>query len=127
MLHRVLHFFSGEDIDKILSNCYQWLKPNGKIYIVMMSNEHVAFRDKIKYDNSKKWPGDNLVVVEKHLPEQAYALPKTLHVVSIETLRNNLKEQGFEIEKVDYVSLKQVGTEKNRDGKEAVGIIGIKR
>lgn len=127
MFHRVLHFFSGPDIDKILSKSYQWLKPNGKIYIVMMSKDHIAFRDKIKYDNTKKWPGDNLVIVKKHLPAQVSALPETLHVTSVETLTKNLNNQGFDIEKCDYISLKKVGTEKNRDGKEAVGIIGTRK
>lgn len=126
VFHRILHFFSGSDIDKILSKSYQWLKPNGKIYIVMMSKDHIAFRNKIKYDHIKKWPGDNLVIVKKHLPNQAFALPETLHVTSIETLTKNLKNQRFKIEKSDYVSLKKVGIEKNRDGKEAVGIIGTK-
>lgn len=126
VFHRVLHFFSGSDIDKILSKSYQWLKPNGKIYIVMMSKDHIAFRDNIEYDYTKKWPGDDLVIVKKHLPDQVYALPQTLHVASVETLTKNLKNQSFKIEKGDYVSLKKVGTEKNRDGKEAVGIIGVK-
>jgi hypothetical protein len=47
--------------------------------------------------------------------------------VQKDPLRKIVKSHGFEIEKVDYVSLKKVGTEKNRDGKEAVGIIGVKR
>lgn len=126
IMHRVLHFFKGPDIENILTKAYQWLKPGGKIYIVMMSKDHIAFRDKIKYDTSKKWPGEDLLIIKEHLPEQAYALPPTLHVVSIETLKQALEAAGFKVTKVDFVSMKKFGTEANRDGKEAVGLIAEK-
>jgi len=127
VFHRILHFFNGHEIETILTRAFEWLKPGGKVYIVMLSKDHVGFRDKIFYDPAKKWPGENIVIVKNHLPDQAYALPKKLHVVSPETLENRLKEVGFQIEKVDFVSLKKFGAEANRDGKEAVGIIGLKR
>lgn len=125
IFHRVLHFFKGKEIEDILKKSHAWLKPGGKIYIVMMSKDHIAFRDKIVYDSSKEWPGEDLVVVAQHLPEQAYALPATLHVVSVDTLQQQLEKIGFKIEKGDFVALKKVGTG-NRDGKEAVGIIATK-
>lgn len=127
MFHRVLHFFKGKEIENILTKTYQWLKPGGKIYIVMMSKDHVAFRDKIYYDDSKRWPGEGLVIVKKHIPDQAYALPSTLHVVSVETLEKALVNAGFLVEKLDYISMKKFGGESNRDGKEAVGAIAVKR
>lgn len=127
IFHRILHFFNGKDIEKVLRKAHYWLKPKGKIYIVMMSKDHVAFRNDITYDNTKKWPGEDLVIVKKHLPEQAYAIAnKTLHVVSLETIEQALKSAGFQVEKTDYVSLQKLGNETKRDGKEAVGIIGIK-
>lgn len=127
MFHRVLHFFKGDEITAVLKKSYSWLKPGGRIFIVMMSKDHIAFRDKIHYDDKKVWPGEELIIVEKHLPEQAYALPKTLHVVSKETLIANIEKLGFVVEKSDYVSLKKVGNEKDRDGREAVGIVAIKK
>ncbi len=126
IFHRILHFFSGKDIENILTKSHQWLKPGGKIYIVMMSKDHIAFRDKIKYDESKSWPGENLVIVKKHLPDQAYALPETLHVVSTKTLQKALNKIGFQVEQSNFVSMKKFGSESNRDGKEAVGTIGVK-
>lgn len=126
IFHRVLHFFKGKEIENILTNAYRWLKPGGKIYIVMMSKDHIAFKDNITYDSNQKWPGENLLNVEEHLPDQAYALPKTLHVISPDTLKKNVEFIGFKIDKVDYISLRKFGTEKNRDGREAVGIIATK-
>lgn len=109
IFHRVLPFLKGNEIDLILKNAFKWIKPNGKIYIVMMSKNHVAFRDKINYNPSKKWPGQDLVVVKEHLPDQAYALPQTLHVVSHATLEQAVKRAGFHIVKIDYVSMKRWG------------------
>jgi ubiquinone/menaquinone biosynthesis C-methylase UbiE len=126
MVHRTLPLFKGKDIESILKNSYRWLKAGGRLYIVAMSKDHIAFRDKIKYKSSKRWPGEDLVVVKKHLPDQAYALPKRLHVMSIDTLVKELEKLGFQVERVGEVSLKNVGTETNRDGKEAVGLIAIK-
>jgi ubiquinone/menaquinone biosynthesis C-methylase UbiE len=128
VFHRVLHFFKAKEIEAILTKAHKWLKKDGKIYIVMISKDHILYRDKIQYDASKKWPGEDLVVVKEHLPTQAYSMQSnTLHVASIETLRERLAEAGFIIEKADYVALKTLGSEPNRDGKEAVGIIGVKK
>lgn len=128
VLHRVLHFFKGKEIEAILTKANKWLKKDGKIYIVMISKDHILYRDKIQYDASKKWPGEDLVVVKEHLPTQAYSMQsRTLHVASVETLRARLADAGFQVEKADYVALKTLGSEPNRDGKEAVGIIGVKK
>lgn len=123
---QVLHFFSGDEIEAILKKSFKWLKPNGKIYIVMISKDHIRLRNKIFYDTSKKWPGEDLVVTKKYFPKQAYAFPETIHVMAVETLRKHLEDIGFQIEKADYVALKQTGIEYDPDGKGAIGIIAVK-
>jgi len=126
MFHRVLHFFNGKDIEEILKKAHYWLKPGGKIYIVMLSKDHVLYRDKIQYDNTKKWPGENLIDVETHMPKQAYSMgSKKLHVMSSQTLEIRLKDAGFKIERSGFVAIIK-GKDANRDGKEAVGVIGVK-
>ncbi len=130
---QVLHFFKGAEIDALLTKSYRWLKPHGKIYIIVMSNEHHSFRHKIDYDKNKEWPGEDLVVPRKHLPKLAYALPATVHVMSIQTLRNHLEKIGYKIERADYVPVKNGGghriKRKNAEGdndKDLIGIIAVK-
>jgi SAM-dependent methyltransferase len=131
LIHRILHFLNGEDIERGLANAFKWLKPGGKIFIVVMCPDHVALRDKYKPTFLAKktqgdpWPG-MWMDVATYLPEQAYALPKYLHVMDEEILYRALKTAGFAVEKSGYVAFTKIGVETNRDGRETVGIIGIK-
>lgn len=56
ILHRVLHFLSGKEIDIGLENVRNWLKEDGKIYIMVMSSEHIAYREHIlsEFERRKK-------------------------------------------------------------------------
>ncbi len=132
ILHRILHFLPGEEIDLGLENVKHWLKKGGKIYIMVMSSEHVGYCQKIlpafeeRKKNGDPWPGMYLDV-PKYLPTQAYNLPSQLHIMDQEVLRNALERHGYEIERIGYVSMHGFGTETARDGKEAIGIIGIKK
>lgn len=131
ILHRVLHFMSGEEIDIGLDKVKQWLKPKGKIFIAVMSSEHIAYREKYLpiFEKRKKegdiWPGMYLDV-PVHLPAQAYALPDKLHVMDQDILKQALERHGFQIERIGYVSMQGYGVEKGRDGKETIGAIAIK-
>ncbi|MBY0462494.1 MAG: class I SAM-dependent methyltransferase [Alphaproteobacteria bacterium] len=132
ILHRVLHFLPGKEVDLGLENAMTWLKKGGKVYIMVMSSEHIGYREKVlpEFERRKKkgdpWPGMYLDV-EEHLPDQAYSLPKQLHIMDQEILRNALERHGFEIERMGYVSMQGFGTETARDGKEAIGAIAVKK
>ena len=99
---------------------------------MVMSSEHVGYCQKIlpafeeRKKNGDPWPGMYLDV-PKYLPTQAYNLPSQLHIMDQEVLRNALERHGYEIERIGYVSMHGFGTETARDGKEAIGIIGIKK
>lgn len=132
ILHRVMHFMSGEEIDLGLKNIRRWLKVGGKVYIVVMCAEHIVFRDQVmpEFEQRKKdgdpWPGMYLDV-NKHLPDQVYVLPDKLHVMDQEILKKALERHGFEIEKMDYISMRKFGSEKKRDKKESVGVVAVKK
>lgn len=132
ILHRVLHFLSGKEIDIGLDNVKRWLKPGGKIFIAVLSSEHIAYRDQFlpEFEKRKKegdpWPGMYLDV-PKLFSNQAYALPDKLHPMDQEILQKALERHGFEIERVGYISMIGFSTELNRDGKETIGIIGVKK
>ncbi len=128
ILHRIIHFLPGEEIERALVKMKSWLKPGGKIFIVVMTPYHNGFSDwflpeyQRKYQEGLKWPGDHLEVA-KALPEQAYGLPKELHVMEAKVLSKVLKNNGYKIEKSDFISMKRFGMEPNRDGREALGMI----
>lgn len=132
ILHRVLHFLPGKEIDLGLENVKKWLKEGGKVYIMVISSEHIAYREQIlpEFEQRKKngdlWPGMYLDV-PKYLPDQAYCLPDKLNIMDQEILEKALHRHGFEIERIGYISMQGFGIEKGRDGKEAIGVIAVKK
>jgi SAM-dependent methyltransferase len=132
MLHRVLAFLSGSEIDLGLEYMHNWLKPGGMVYIVTMAPQHVAFKGSFdliygrKAREGEKWPGMSMEVA-KYLPDQAYALPNLLHVIDQNIMIKALTRHGFEIVNNGYVSMKVFGTEEDRDGQEAIGVIARKK
>jgi SAM-dependent methyltransferase len=131
LIHRIIHFLSGDEIMRGFKNAYRWLNPGGKIFIVCMGPEHILLRHEFlpHFNQEKKkgnpWPGMWLDV-RHFLPQQHYALPDQMHILDEEILAWALKDSGFIIEKSGYIALKKVGIEENRDGREAVGVIAVK-
>lgn len=129
--HRILHFLPPKDVEQSIANFAKWLKPNGRLYIVTLSPTHIAYRDSFlptynqKWKDGNEWPGYPLNTQDA-LPAQAYALPKTLHVMDERPLRKALEKNGLTVAKTDYVSTKKLGVEKDRDGRESFGIIAQK-
>ncbi len=130
VLHRVIHFLSGDEIERSLVKMKSWLKPGGKIFIVVMTPHHKGFSDwflpeyKRRHQEGSKWPGEHLEVA-RALPAQAYGLPKELHVMEAEVLTKALQNHGYKVEKSDYISMARFGVETNRDGREALGVIAV--
>lgn len=133
MLHRVLHFLSPQEIEEGLKKIHQWLKPGGKVFVVVMAPQHKGFSKWFlplyneKWNSGDKWPGVNLPV-SKALPDQAYNLPEYLHVMDERPLLYVFEKYGFEVEKADFIDMKPFGKkEEQRDGHEAVGVIAVKK
>ncbi len=130
-LHRVLHLLPGESIDQGLKNAAHWLKENGRIYIVAFSPYHVEIKDTFlpayiaRKKQGMRWPGMYLDV-KTSLTRQAYALNDHLHPLGLEEMTIALNEAGFTIIKKDYVAVPVKG-QTNRDGREAIGIIAVKK
>ena len=133
MLHRVIHFMTPEQITTGLAKISRWLTPGGKVFIVVMSPQHKQFAGwflpiyEQKWQEGDEWPGVNLPI-QKALPDQAYNLPEVMHVMDDRPLRLALEKLGFIVEKSDFISMKHFATKPGeRDGKEAVGIIAVKK
>jgi SAM-dependent methyltransferase len=132
VLHRILHFMGPETAEEGINKAAEWLEPGGKIFIVVLAPQHIAYRHKFlnlyeaRWRSGDKWPGSEIEASEA-LPEQAYCLPKFLHIMDERPLRFTLEKYGFVVEKADFISMKRFGIEGNRDGMESFGIIGMKK
>jgi len=132
MLHRVVHFMSPEDIEAGLDKIARWLKPGGKVFIVVMAPQHPQLADRFlpiynaRWQQGDKWPGTHLPV-KQAFPDQSYHLPEFLHVMDERPLTLALKKAGFIIEKAAFVSMAHFRKKDTQsEGREALGIIAIK-
>ena len=135
-ISNVLHFIRGEHFNLALKKCFNWLKPQGKIFINTCSLYMPYLSDFIStYENRKKagiqWPGeiDKLKdFLPKDLPpSEMDAEPDFFHVFDKEDLEYHLKNYGFMIEESTYYTLKTADYFKDVDDSRAIiGIIAKK-
>lgn len=129
LISRVLHFFAGEKIKQSLKQVYDWLEPNGELYVICETTYSTNWKTFIpEYQKRKEagevYPGEitNPTHWERSWSEN---LPSFVHWQDKESLTHLLKEAGFEVIEVDYINRSgQFPDELLLDGRESVGIIG---
>lgn len=135
-ISNVLHFIRGEHFNLALKKCFDWLKPQGKVFINICSL-HMPYVNNFipTYESRKKagveWPGeiDKLKdFLPKDLPpSEMDAEPDFFHVFTKEDLEDHLKNHGFTIEESTYYTLKTADYFKDVDDSRAIiGIIAKK-
>lgn len=131
-ISNVFHFIKGEHFNLALKKCFNWLKPQGKVFINTCSLYMPYLTDFIPaYEIRKKagaeWPGEiNSLkdLLPKDLPpSELDAEPDFFHVFSKEDIEDHLKKSGFTIEQSHYFTLKTADYFKDTDDSRA--IIGI--
>jgi len=131
LICRVLHFFSGEDIERSLKKIHSWLAPGGKIFMV---NETPYLKNWIRHlpifeerkAKGEKWP--SYITNLKEFTDTAHylSLPDALNFMDLDTATNAVKEAGFDIDKGGYINRVEFPDSVRLDGRESVGIIASK-
>jgi hypothetical protein len=129
ILNRVFIFLTPQEIEQGIAKITEWLIPGGKIFIIANAPQHKQYSNwfmpiyESRWSSGSAWPGVNLDT-STALPDQAYWLPKYLHVMDERPLIKILEKHNFIIERTEFVSMKKFGQSPvERDGKEAIGII----
>lgn len=130
LISRVLNFLKGDEIDAGLKKIYTWLKPGGKVYIIAESVYKELFKDLIpivkkRIEQGERWPGE-LDDIRRHLKKRQNHLPDSLNLLDDTTMKRALTDAEFKIEKCTMFSKSNVPKDAIFDGKETVGIIGVK-
>lgn len=126
---RVLHFFTGEQIEKSLRLIKKWLKVNGKVFIVNETpyikniQKFGVIYEKIK--DEMEWPG--ICDTEKYIEVYTKDLPSFLHLLDEKIMKRELEKAGFYVDTVEYLDRKDFPDSLRLDGRESIGSIGIKR
>lgn len=131
---RVIHFLDGDEIRAALSMLYRWLKPGGKICIVVETPYVKPFQPIIpQYEarvrNNEEWPGcfDNIhEIYAVHAPELVNRVPNLLHYLNETVLSRELSRAGFVVERCHTLNRIDFPVWLRLDGRESVGIIGRK-
>jgi SAM-dependent methyltransferase len=129
---RVFHFLQGDDVEKSVHKIFKWLRPGGKFFFTAVTPYNGSFRKFLpvfegRKRNKRPWPGaieDVSAYTSSPDPGQA---PNFMNLFDLDMATLLLKEAGFLIEKGSYIAAPDDFPEyiKN-DGRETVGVIGIK-
>lgn len=131
VMYRVAHFMQPDEFEEGIAKIKRWLVPGGKIFIAVLPPQHGEFRDKVlstyekRWQEGNLWPGYSFSSLEI-LPEQAYALPRHLHLMDQRPLESVLKKYGFTVEKTGFIDMKKFGNSEKRTGQELFGIVAKK-
>lgn len=128
---RVLHFFTGDVINKSFQAVWSCLRPGGKFFVVCETpyvKTFAPFVPKFLENKSKKiqWPG-SFNNVHEVCPELNKLIPGFMHLFDTDILKQVAEENGFFVEKVCYLSRKDFPSWVQLDGKESVGMIAVKQ
>ena len=128
---RVFHFFTGSEIIASLDLIYKSLRPNGKVFITVMS-PYTGFLKKFMpiYEANQKtgmtWPGemqDHYQYCPKNIERNA---PSFFHVMTPDILSKALHQQGFTVEKAEFYCRQDCPEYIKYDGRESCILIGKK-
>lgn len=130
LISRVLNFLKGDEIDMGMAKVFKWLKPGAKVYIIAETVYKELFKKLIPMVHQRVmqnhgWPGE-LDRVRRHMSKRQEHLPDAIHFLDDKVLKRSLLKAGFSIEKCSLFSKRNIPQDARFDGKETVGIIGVK-
>lgn len=133
----MLSFLTLDELEKGLVKIFNWLKPNGKlfvglytIYIKKFSNEIFKEEYRKRITQGQKWPGyfEDFKQFSLSEIESNNALPSKIHYFEKDSLTKALTDVGFIIESANYLDGKSNGAvaDSINDGREILSIIAKK-
>ena len=131
LVSRVLHFFTGKQIQHSLRYLYDWLTVGGELIVVCdtIYFEHweAVYPEFISRKRAKKeFPGEFYEPL-KHADKWGKHLPDFYHFLDVESLTLLFEQAGFEVLDAGFINrAKQFPKEMLYDGRESVGIVGRK-
>lgn len=132
LICRVLHFFPPEEWINAATVIYDWLAPGGKIFMTNESPYFGTTRDFIPIYLERKrkgypWPG--LIIGMEHFdPARKKDVNSVINLLSLSETKAVLEETGFHIEDIQYLNRTGIyPPDALYDGREAVGVIAVKR
>ena len=132
LICRVLHFFTGEQIEESLRLMSTLLTPGGKIYVVcetpFLKNWDLFIPELNKrVEQGVEWPGEITNTDEFDRSGRATTSCKFIHWITKEVLERSILRAGLHVEHAAYINRAGQFPEdllRPEEGKESVGVIG---
>lgn len=132
LICRVLHFFTGEQIEKSLEQLTTHLKPGGKLFVVCETPYLKNWQKFIpeferRVVQGVKWPGEITNPAEYESSGRAASLPKFVHWISKEVLEKSLLQSKLGVEHLSYIDrCGQFPDDLLLDQRESIGAVAAK-
>ncbi|MBI3505886.1 MAG: class I SAM-dependent methyltransferase [Proteobacteria bacterium] len=115
LLGRMLHFLSGDEIERGIANLRRWLVPGGKVFAVALTPYIGTRRDFIPVYESRRaaglaWPGER----------------ERMHYLEPAVLAAAFERAGFDVEVAETFSRPELLGDMRLDGRESMGLIARK-
>jgi SAM-dependent methyltransferase len=130
---RVLHFLTGEEIDAAVTKMAAWLKPGGRLYLVV-DTPYGIWRNFIPTfeDNKRKgvrWPG-MMVGLHNFLPapgsRNRIEKPPFMNLLDAELLSRMVSEVGLQTTRATFINRSDFPGLGSMDGRENAGVVAVK-
>jgi SAM-dependent methyltransferase len=127
---RVLHFLDGSAIDESVRKMSSWLRPGGKLYLII-DTPYGIWRRVIPIFEAKKargdrWPG-LMIGLENYLPftpaDRSLDGPPFMNLLDPEILTRICSNVGLEVERAGFIDRDDFGGVGRMDGRENAGIV----
>ena len=129
---RVLHFLTGEEIERSVQNMFRWLKPGGRLYLVADTPFGIWRNFIPTWDKNiaagERWPGF-MVKPVNYLPYEPSSEdigPPIMNLMVPDLLRRTCEEAGFEVTRASFIDRSDFGDKGQMDGRENCGLSAIK-
>ena len=131
-ISQVIHFLTGDQIETTFKKFHEWLKPDGKLYIVNMTTDLGIYKQeelkneiKAKKLRGEKWPGE---VNQRDFAREEYVpqIPVLAHFFDKEFLGELLEKRGFSVENIEYFRFDNIPEFYKTTGKEYLATIAKK-
>ena len=130
LICRVLHFFSGPEIEIAVNKMKSWLVKGGKLFVVSETPYLKNWQSFIPdYESRKRagerWPGF-ISDVKRYEQNRSKFLPDSVHWLDPEVLTRTFNLAELSIDEVGTIDRTDFPIDMRLDGRESVGIIGTK-
>jgi SAM-dependent methyltransferase len=130
---RVLHFLSGEDIDKSVAKMSSWLQPGGRLYLVA-DTPYGIWRNFIptfetNRRKGERWPG-MMVGLHNYLPtpglQKHIEKPPFMNLLDAELLARICSDAGLRVKRATFIDRTDFKGLGSMDGRENAGVLAVK-